>query len=94
MLDPSSKHPDDAMPFTVRSVFLVDDKNKLRLELTYPASTGRNWTEVIRAIDSIRLADAHPIGTFHFALFCLGRVFALLSRIIQLCMVFRIIQCT
>jgi len=65
MLDPTSKHPEDQLQFTVRSVFLVDGNNRLRLELTYPASTGRNWTEVIRAIDSIKLAEAHPIATPH-----------------------------
>eukprot|EP00276_Gloeochaete_wittrockiana_P014703 CAMPEP_0184345322 /NCGR_PEP_ID=MMETSP1089-20130417/13748_1 /TAXON_ID=38269 ORGANISM="Gloeochaete wittrockiana, Strain SAG46.84" /NCGR_SAMPLE_ID=MMETSP1089 /ASSEMBLY_ACC=CAM_ASM_000445 /LENGTH=226 /DNA_ID=CAMNT_0026675575 /DNA_START=68 /DNA_END=748 /DNA_ORIENTATION=- len=48
---------------TVRSVFLIDPENKLRMTLTYPASTGRNFKEIIRVLDSIQLADKHRVVT-------------------------------
>eukprot|EP00475_Leptophrys_vorax_P016371 TRINITY_DN22825_c0_g2_i1.p1 TRINITY_DN22825_c0_g2~~TRINITY_DN22825_c0_g2_i1.p1 ORF type:complete len:107 (-),score=34.25 TRINITY_DN22825_c0_g2_i1:35-355(-) len=56
---------DDGFPQSVRSVFLIDNNKKLRLLLVYPASTGRQWSEVLRAIDSIKLASKHPIATPH-----------------------------
>jgi alkyl hydroperoxide reductase subunit AhpC len=65
MLDDKDLSPEDNLPQTVRSVFLVDNNKRLRLELVYPSSTGRNWKEVLRAIDSIKLADKHPIATPH-----------------------------
>jgi alkyl hydroperoxide reductase subunit AhpC len=70
MLDPDDLSPEDNLPQTVRSVFLIDNKKKLRMELVYPSSTGRNWKEVLRAIDSILLADKHPIGTVAIPLRC------------------------
>ncbi|KAF0360792.1 thioredoxin-like protein [Gigaspora margarita] len=51
------------IPFTVRSVFIIDPKKKIRLTLTYPASTGRNFDEIIRVIDSLQLGDKHRITT-------------------------------
>jgi len=51
------------IPFTVRSVFIVDPKKIIRLTLTYPASTGRNFDEIIRVIDSLQLGDKHRITT-------------------------------
>ena len=67
--DPNHKD-EDGLPLTVRSVFLIDPSRKLKLNLTYPASTGRSWPEVLRAIDSIQLAARHPIGwcCFEFVL--------------------------
>jgi alkyl hydroperoxide reductase subunit AhpC len=64
MIDPE-ENLDDGLPQTVRSVFLIDNNKKLKLMLNYPASTGRNWSEVLRAIDSIKLAAKHPIATPH-----------------------------
>lgn len=64
MIDPEN-NLEDGLPQTVRSVFLIDQNKKLRLLLSYPASTGRYWPEVLRAIDSIQLAEKHPIATPH-----------------------------
>lgn len=54
-------HADDTA--TVRSVFVVDPKKKIRLVLTYPASTGRNFVEILRAIDSLQLTDGYSVAT-------------------------------
>lgn len=51
------------MPFTVRSVYIIDHNKKVRLILTYPASTGRNFDEILRVIDSLQLADSHKVAT-------------------------------
>ena len=48
---------------TVRSVFVIDPAKKVRLILTYPPSTGRNFQEILRAIDSLQLTDARSIAT-------------------------------
>jgi alkyl hydroperoxide reductase subunit AhpC len=48
---------------TVRSVFVIDPKGVLRLTLTYPASTGRNFDEILRVIDSLQLTDAAKVAT-------------------------------
>ncbi|ODQ64100.1 thioredoxin-like protein [Nadsonia fulvescens var. elongata DSM 6958] len=49
--------------FTIRSVFIIDPKKKVRLILSYPASTGRNTAEVLRVIDSLQTGDKHRITT-------------------------------
>ncbi|CAD6566843.1 MAG: hypothetical protein CYPHOPRED_001138 [Cyphobasidiales sp. Tagirdzhanova-0007] len=51
------------IPFTVRSVFIIDPSKKIRLTLQYPASTGRQFNEVLRCIDSLQLGDKHRITT-------------------------------
>jgi alkyl hydroperoxide reductase subunit AhpC len=51
------------IPFTVRSVFIIDPKRIIRLIITYPASTGRNFDEIIRVIDSLQLGDKYRITT-------------------------------
>jgi alkyl hydroperoxide reductase subunit AhpC len=51
------------IPFTVRSVFIIDPKHVIRLIITYPASTGRNVDEIFRVIDSLQLGDKHRITT-------------------------------
>jgi alkyl hydroperoxide reductase subunit AhpC len=48
---------------TVRSVFVIGPDKKVKLTLTYPMSTGRNFDEVLRVLDSIQLTSKHPIGT-------------------------------
>ncbi|KAJ1855415.1 peroxiredoxin 1 [Coemansia sp. RSA 1822] len=53
----------DGIPFTVRSVFVIDPAKKIRLILTYPASCGRNFDEILRCIDSLQLSDKQPIAT-------------------------------
>jgi alkyl hydroperoxide reductase subunit AhpC len=50
-------------PFTIRSVFIIDPKKTIRLTLTYPASTGRNFDEILRVIDSLQLGDKYRITT-------------------------------
>ena len=56
-------HPNANDTFTVRSVFVIDPNKKLRLTLTYPAPTGRNFTEILRVIDSLQLTDKHKVAT-------------------------------
>jgi alkyl hydroperoxide reductase subunit AhpC len=56
-------HPDTDATITVRSVFVIDPNKKVRLILTYPPSTGRNFAEVIRAIDSLQLTDGRGVST-------------------------------
>lgn len=56
-------HPNASDSFTVRSVFVIDPNKKLRLSLTYPASTGRNFDEILRVIDSLQLTDRHRVAT-------------------------------
>jgi thioredoxin-dependent peroxiredoxin len=56
-------HPNANDTFTVRSVFVIDPQKKIRLVLTYPASTGRNFQEILRAIDSLQLTDKHKVAT-------------------------------
>lgn len=56
-------HPAAMENSTVRCVFLIDPHKKIRLALTYPASTGRNFQEILRALDSIQLTDQYPIAT-------------------------------
>ncbi|AGY57738.1 peroxiredoxin [Gloeobacter kilaueensis] len=56
-------HPNANDTLTVRSVFIIDGKKKLRLTLTYPASTGRNFDELLRVIDSLQLTDNYSVAT-------------------------------
>lgn len=56
-------HPNASDTFTVRSVFVIDPEKKVRLTLTYPASTGRNFAEILRTIDSLQLTDKHKVAT-------------------------------
>lgn len=56
-------HPNANDTMTVRSVFVIDPNNKIRLILTYPASTGRNFTEILRVIDSLQLTDNYKVAT-------------------------------
>jgi len=56
-------HPNASQTTTVRSVFIIDPSKKIRLTLTYPASTGRNFDEIIRVIDSLQLTDQHQLAT-------------------------------
>jgi alkyl hydroperoxide reductase subunit AhpC len=48
---------------TVRSVFIIDPNKKIRAMITYPASTGRNFSEILRVIDSLQLTDNHKVAT-------------------------------
>ena len=56
-------HPNASDRFTVRSVFVIDPKKKVRLTLNYPASTGRNFDEILRVIDSLQLTDQFKVAT-------------------------------
>jgi thioredoxin-dependent peroxiredoxin len=56
-------HPNANDTLTVRSVFIIDPNKKLRLTLTYPASTGRNFAELLRVIDSLQLTENYSVAT-------------------------------
>ncbi len=56
-------HPEANDTQTVRSVFVIDPKKKIRLVFTYPASTGRNFDEILRVIDSLQLTDGYSVAT-------------------------------
>ena len=56
-------HPNANDTLTVRSVFVIGPDNKVKLTLTYPASTGRNFQELLRAIDSLQLTANHGVST-------------------------------
>ncbi|OYV37229.1 MAG: peroxidase [Rhodospirillales bacterium 20-64-7] len=56
-------HPEADPSVTVRSVFVIDPNKKVRLILTYPPSTGRNFLEILRVVDSLQLTDAHKVAT-------------------------------
>ena len=47
----------------MRSVFIIDPNKKVRLMITYPASTGRNFQEILRVVDSLQLTDSHSVAT-------------------------------
>ena len=56
-------HPNASDTMTVRSVFIIGPDNKVKLSLTYPASTGRNFNELLRVIDSLQLTANHQVAT-------------------------------
>ncbi len=56
-------HPNASTTATVRSVFIIDPNKKIRLTLTYPASTGRNFNELLRVIDSLQLTEYYSVAT-------------------------------
>lgn len=56
-------HPNANDTFTVRSVFIIDPQKKIRLMITYPASAGRNFQEILRVIDSLQLTDRTKLAT-------------------------------
>ena len=56
-------HPNASETFTVRSLFVIGPDKKVKLTLTYPASTGRNFVEVLRVIDSLQLTANHSVAT-------------------------------
>ena len=56
-------HPNQSATATVRSLFVIDPAKKLRLQITYPLSTGRNFDEVLRVIDALQLTDKYTVAT-------------------------------
>jgi alkyl hydroperoxide reductase subunit AhpC len=56
-------HPGEGDTSTVRSVFIIDPNNKVRLTLTYPKSVGRNFDEIVRVIDALQLTDKATVST-------------------------------
>ena len=56
-------HPEADAKFTVRSVFVIDPNKKIRLTLTYPPATGRNFQEILRVLDSLQLTDNYSVAT-------------------------------
>jgi len=56
-------HPEADAKFTVRSVFIIDPNKKVRLTLTYPPATGRNFNEILRVLDSLQLTDGYSVAT-------------------------------
>ncbi|MBU6468224.1 MAG: peroxiredoxin [Betaproteobacteria bacterium] len=56
-------HPNQSQTLTVRSLFIIDPKKIVRLIITYPMSTGRNFDEVLRVIDALQLTDGYTVAT-------------------------------
>lgn len=56
-------HPNASETSTVRAVFIIDPNKKIRMTLVYPASTGRNFAEILRVVDSIQLTDKYSVAT-------------------------------
>ena len=56
-------HPNEDDSSTVRSVFIIDPNKKIRTMITYPKSTGRNFNEVLRVLDSLQLTDGYSVAT-------------------------------
>jgi alkyl hydroperoxide reductase subunit AhpC len=56
-------HPNASDTMTVRSVYVIDPNKKIRLIITYPASAGRNFDEILRVVDSLQLTDSHSVAT-------------------------------
>jgi alkyl hydroperoxide reductase subunit AhpC len=56
-------HPRHDELYTVRTVFVIDPKKKIRLTITYPQTAGRNFDEILRVVDSLQLTDAHSVST-------------------------------
>ena len=56
-------HPNASATATVRSLFVIDPAKKVRLIITYPMSTGRNFDEILRVIDSLQLTDGYKVAT-------------------------------
>lgn len=56
-------HPNASATATVRSLLIIDPEKKVRLIITYPASTGRSFNEILRVLDSLQLVDSHKIAT-------------------------------
>jgi len=56
-------HPAHDEVYTVRTVFVIDPKKKIRLTITYPQTTGRNFDEILRVIDSMQLTDGYRVAT-------------------------------
>uniref|UniRef100_A0A4W4FFV8 Peroxiredoxin-6 n=1 Tax=Electrophorus electricus TaxID=8005 RepID=A0A4W4FFV8_ELEEL len=62
MLDPEEKDK-DGMPLTARCVFVIGPDKRLKLSILYPATTGRNFTEILRAVDSLQLTAKKKVAT-------------------------------
>lgn len=62
MLDPNEIDA-NGIPLTCRAVFLIDPSKKLRMSILYPATSGRNFNEILRIIDSIQLTEKHKVAT-------------------------------
>jgi len=67
MLDPIDKDK-DGIPVTARAVFIIGPDNRLKLSILYPATTGRNFSEILRALDSLQLT-LYESGIFFYFFF-------------------------
>ncbi|XP_070520227.1 peroxiredoxin-6 isoform X2 [Cardiocondyla obscurior] len=63
MLDPAEVDSQTGLPMSARAVFIIDPAKKMRLSILYPATTGRNFEEIIRVIESLQLTQKYKVAT-------------------------------
>ena len=56
-------HPSESNNAAIRSIFIIDPEQKIRLTMTYPMAVGRNFDEILRVIDALQIGDKHGIAT-------------------------------
>ncbi|KAL6260121.1 hypothetical protein P5V15_007658 [Pogonomyrmex californicus] len=63
MLDPAERDQETGLPMSARAVYIIDPNKKMRLSILYPATTGRNFDEILRTIESLQLTEKYKVAT-------------------------------